>query len=862
MRALEKDRARRYQSAAALADDLERHLQGNPILAGPPSRLYRVRKAAVRHRTLVVGFAGSAAAVALLIATAFYSYTAIRRERDVAVEHRSLAESSLRQVEQARDAEARERRRSAEERDRAIRGEERARRAAAASAIRATELALRSGMELIAADRLKEIGAEYQGDWEYRHLAASLDHHQALLAGHRGALLCGVFSPDQLTLFTSGADGEVRRWRTRSGELLLTLSGHSAPVRHLAISRDGRVLVSGSDDGTVRVWAAETGATIHSFEVGGAVAALVLSPDSTHIVCGTATSPPCVYRLDGACIHRFDVGEHGVRAIDWSSDGRRIAMATTENVVGLWSAGTWEKVTDLRRFTSTVESVHFSPDGRTVFTAAGKGPVEAWSARDGTLVRQYYASGDAGSPTRLAVTSSTARVFRYGAHGWLLQADRMPHTIIALNSGHAGAIHAATFSPDERLLVTCGEDATVRVFNAAGAAGAILTGHAAPVRTAFFSNDGQFLVTGSEDGRGIVWRFGPESWASGSTLGPACRHLVVRRLHPGPDGRLANPIESGEVCDRSGRAIFRWERERGRLLGHAVGLSADETLMSLYFNDGSLELWDLAAGQLRWRAQVPPGRTVVSSVFSPCAGLLAIGVGGSLEVWDVENGTLRAALSPSWEPCFDRAGRVLATSGHGTLVLRDAKTLEPLTTVHGLDERQAIRTGAFSPDGMLFAGACKDGKLRVWRLNGELLFSLDADSRYARCVAFSPDGRSVAAAGEEGKVRIWEVATGTLERTFADSPIILWIAYSSDGKRLATGSMDGNVRLWAPETGVEMLLVAAEGRPVTDLRFSPDDAQLIATFLGGPMRIWDTVGPSKRLGVAVTTARSSDVPNP
>jgi tetratricopeptide (TPR) repeat protein len=82
MRALEKDRTRRYGSASDLARDVERHLAHQPVLAGPPSALYRTRKFWQRHR---VGVAASAALLALLVAfSVVTSVQAVRiaRERD------------------------------------------------------------------------------------------------------------------------------------------------------------------------------------------------------------------------------------------------------------------------------------------------------------------------------------------------------------------------------------------------------------------------------------------------------------------------------------------------------------------------------------------------------------------------------------------------------------------------------------------------------------------------------------------------------------------------------------------------------------------------------------------------------------
>ncbi|MEZ6020316.1 MAG: tetratricopeptide repeat protein [Planctomycetota bacterium] len=58
MRALEKDRERRYPSAMALAEDIERYLDHEPVLAGPPSRIYRMSKFARRNRGAITAMAG------------------------------------------------------------------------------------------------------------------------------------------------------------------------------------------------------------------------------------------------------------------------------------------------------------------------------------------------------------------------------------------------------------------------------------------------------------------------------------------------------------------------------------------------------------------------------------------------------------------------------------------------------------------------------------------------------------------------------------------------------------------------------------------------------------------------------------
>ncbi|MBL9143940.1 MAG: protein kinase [Verrucomicrobiaceae bacterium] len=116
LRALERDRERRYESAAALADDLQRHLDHEPVSAGPPSPFYRCGKWIRRHRVVFV----SMVAVALSLSAGFVStWVALQREaqqRRVADEQRRAADASRALAEQresqalaARDAEAKAR---------------------------------------------------------------------------------------------------------------------------------------------------------------------------------------------------------------------------------------------------------------------------------------------------------------------------------------------------------------------------------------------------------------------------------------------------------------------------------------------------------------------------------------------------------------------------------------------------------------------------------------------------------------------------------------------------------------------------------------------------------------------------------
>jgi serine/threonine protein kinase len=82
LKALEKDRTRRYQSASEFAADLQRHLDDKPVLAARPSALYTMRKFAVRHTAAVATAAGFVLVIALSIAVVLVQARRVARERD------------------------------------------------------------------------------------------------------------------------------------------------------------------------------------------------------------------------------------------------------------------------------------------------------------------------------------------------------------------------------------------------------------------------------------------------------------------------------------------------------------------------------------------------------------------------------------------------------------------------------------------------------------------------------------------------------------------------------------------------------------------------------------------------------------
>ncbi len=97
MKCLEKDRARRYETANGLARDIQRHLTNEPVLARPPSRLYEFQKTVRRHK---VGFAAAAAVFAsLVLGLGVATWMFVRERQERAQEHAARMEADATRLE-------------------------------------------------------------------------------------------------------------------------------------------------------------------------------------------------------------------------------------------------------------------------------------------------------------------------------------------------------------------------------------------------------------------------------------------------------------------------------------------------------------------------------------------------------------------------------------------------------------------------------------------------------------------------------------------------------------------------------------------------------------------------------------------
>ena len=880
---LEKEPAHRYQSAEELAQELERWLSNEPILARRSTAKERIQKWTRRNPILT-----SMSALVLvvgMVALLLVSWQ-LRQTR-----------SALAKAEQLIVAEA---------------------------TARATEME-----PYLTMSHDGPVSSVTFGEDGRRILSSSHDHTARIwdartgklireLSGHTGVVGKAVFSPDEQQVMTLSfdthfryphlsptdelgvttripryGDQTVRVWNTDSGESIAMFQ-HPNQVVDAAFSPDGKHVVTASWDHLGRIWDVETGREIHSLaHHQAALLSARFSPDGTQVVTtssgsdyqitihpgGGGGSTSSVYEKHLASIWEVETGKtldfvenqsrNGIffarprssrSVMEYSKDGKwlLVAGAHPSNAI-LWNVRKQRVEHVLKGHTTEVTGARFSADGTKAVSYGADRNARIWDVASGEQTALLAAHKETilwaefSTDGNLVVTASgdgTARVWDAGSG-----------VGISVLKGHADKVYQARFSPDGLRVVTASEDGTLRLWDAATLTqmSKVLRGHERSVLSIDISSDGKKVVTGSSDGSARLW-----DMDSQKTL------FVLDGYKDIKDDQIRRHA-LGDVSDVSFSADDQFvltASEDSYALMRPVDISGNPSGEDLLLSPFSpLRLWNVQTGQLekrfedlpsgvrsiRWSgdgnhfAAIPTGDVVKAIRLK---GIVGRGWSGSsqklnepydLSVWSIDSGNewykLHDIINELKDVAFSADGKWVATADQGPVRLWNGKSGELIKALPGSEGAGEV------------AFVNETDQLLVKDMRGANLWDLES----GRCIQTypSPDipfldvtfhvdlERVLGWTQEKGMVCLFDMSTGELLLRIDDAAKRLRKALlSPDGRLLVTIGWDKTAIVWDAHTGDRLENLEGHEDDILDAVISPDGRWLGTVSEDYTARLW------------------------
>jgi WD40 repeat protein len=689
LKCLEKDPRRRYGSARALAEELNRFLSGEPIVARPVGAAERAVKW-MRRRPVIAGL--TAAVVVAVLGGMIGTGLALR----AALHQTELAERRLYDVRMNlvqrywEDYNGQLFQQGLDEQLPASQG---------GIDRRGFEWfywqrKISSGHITLKGHTSWVTSVAFCPDGKRRVASASLDgtvkvwdaatgQETLKLGAVSGDNVWGVaFSPDGLRIASAG-NRTVKVWDTATGQKTLTLEGHTGVVTSVAFSPDDSRLASTSLDQTVKVWDAATGQVKHTLKGHtGRVTSVAFSPDSQRLA--SAGQDGTVKVWDASTGHEIRTLKGAGGSVAFSPDGQRLVSAGQDGTVKVWDASTGQETLTLKGHTGGVMSVAYSPDGKWIASGSFDATVKVWDAATG-------------QETLTLGAVSGAR-------------------------GNTGQVESVAFSPDDKRFASASVDQTVKVWGvASGQETLSLKGHTGRVFSVALSPDGTRLASAAGD---IVGPGEVKVWDTATG-----REILAIRGHIGPTISVAFSPDGTRLAAAAGKqTVTVWDLATGRetltftLEGHTnqvvrVTFSPDGSRLASASGDQTVKVWDAVTGQESVTLKGHSGG-VNSVAFSPDGKRLAsASVDRTVKVWDAATGqetlTLKGHTGVVTSVAFSPDGSRLASASQDqTVKLWDTATGQETLTLKG--HTSAVNSVAFSHDITRLASSSVDGTVKMW----------------------------------------------------------------------------------------------------------------------------------------------------
>ncbi|KAJ3308711.1 hypothetical protein HDU76_003835 [Blyttiomyces sp. JEL0837] len=549
--------------------------------------------------------------------------------------------------------------------------------------------------------------------------------HLQYFLGHAAEFNFVSFSPNGAKLMSTSCDKTIRLWDVATGKELYTLEGHDKDIHSACMSKDGKLVASGSDDGSIIFWDANTGKMLYWLE-------------------------------------------RESRAIAFSPDSSRLAVACFDRIVRIFDVKSRQEVKCMDYHSDSVLSLHFGKDGLFILSGSWDGCITIWD----------------------------------------LQNVQNTRTLV----GHTSDVLVACYSNNGSLIASTAWDYTVRVWDEkTGAQIVKLEGHSGAVKAISFSNDDTKprVLSASLDKSLILWdvETGQQLWRTLGNSGILCCALS-------PDGKTA--VSGSQTIG----ALSAWDLSNVNassnlkaINGHVepiscIALSRDGRRAASTSLDGRILLWSTEHAQSLQVLTAHSGKVLALAWSFDDSKIIVGGSDGLVMIYNVLADTLSDLTNLEGHErdvmsvCLSSDGVVAAAgSKDGSIIVWDVETSKLLTRVS--NHKDAVRSVSFGMNSRFLISGSYDKKVILWDLESNTgAKKLEGHQSSVWSAHMSMNGKLVVSSGEEKFIRMWDAETGmALKPLEGLKSGAFSVCFSADGQKLLSASWDNKVLEWDLSTG-------------------------------------------------------------
>lgn len=760
LKCLEKEPARRFQTADQLKEELTRFLSGTPITSRPITNIERIWRWA--SRTPVVASLSLVLAVLLLalIVTGPFVYFHEKKLRSDAETAAGNADRE-RGVAEAAAANARIQERMAQTASKELQAQ------LYASDMKRVETAWHNGNIRLMRSLMSthaELDDLHGIEWNYwRRL---LGREATRFRGHTDAVTGLQLAQDASVLISSSRDGTLCSWSTDTSDLLVRRHFPEVMATHLCLSPDHKVVACGFSDGALRLFSVPELEPVRELKISNSpVLAIAFTPDSQTLIVSredsTIAVTPATFDRRPRLIRS---SPRPVQAIAVNHDSTLIAGGSRDSRIRLWTYPELKLRGVLKQHTAPVTAVLYRASDSILVSAGMDGQLIEWDTD----------------------TMLTQRIRSAPRHEIMCMAATGPLSV-----------------------VTGGNDLIVRVWNLHADASTMLKGHYSPVLALAADPTTQQIVSGDLEPEVRLWKSSDS--ADYEVLAQLPKECTVisetcddsTYLLGDAGGRVWSLNAAGEtklLGRHSGRVYF-------------ISRSHDGSRLITGGFDGQVIMWDSSSHERLMSFKAHEG-AVFAGEFLPGDGRIATaGADRFLRLWDSSTGQLVRELRRTQRQVrtisINRTGTVAAIaglSGHLQLVplseeTGDAATQSTLlsgeTRPHTGNYGHAVDVVRFAPNGDEFAVCRRNGAVEFWDHEQETISkTLTGHFKRVIDIEFTESRSQAVTASYDGTIRVWDLSSQRellMLRCDGAKPTDL---YLSQDHTLLSAHEDGTIRRW------------------------------------------------------------------